>query len=138
MELTQREPWRQHLYRARRRCKVDYAHKNISCTLTVEQIKKLWGRDKAYNLEKRSLDRIDNSKGYSYDNCQFIELSENVIKDTNNPAKPMKQLTRDGELVKTYKGLCEAYRSTKINKYNIWACAKGRRPTAGGFRWEYC
>lgn len=46
--------------------------------LNLEEIKTLWFRDKALLLKRPSLDRIDSSKDYSYQNCRFIELSENV------------------------------------------------------------
>lgn len=46
-------------------------------TITKEEVKYLWDRDKADKLKAPSIDRIDSSKGYLFENCRFIERSEN-------------------------------------------------------------
>lgn len=66
-------PWIKHLTYARSRC---YRNGRF-INLTNEQMKILWFRDKAYKLEKPSIDRINNDKGYFFENCRFIEKSEN-------------------------------------------------------------
>lgn len=40
--------------------------------MTIEDFEYLWNRDKAWLLEKPSIDREDNDG-----NCRFIELSKN-------------------------------------------------------------
>lgn len=47
-------------------------------TLTVDECRILWNRDNAVALMRASLDRIDPRKGYTFDNCRFIELSLNI------------------------------------------------------------
>lgn len=49
-------------------------------TLTAPQAKVLWERDGAAKMRKPSLDRIDAAKGYTFENCRFIELSENIMR----------------------------------------------------------
>lgn len=78
-------PWVKHLTKARSRCNnpksvsyKNYGAKGIKCLLTIQDMKWLWVRDKAFDLIKPSLDRINSKEDYSYDNCRFIELSENI------------------------------------------------------------
>lgn len=74
-------PWLTHLEHAQTRCKnpryVNYSGKEIRCFLTVETIKGLWFRDKAYLLVQPSIDRKDSSGDYTVENCRFIELKVN-------------------------------------------------------------
>ena len=82
-----RFPWVQHGYIAKQRCinpRVEsYVYcgaKGIKYRITSNDLKKIWFRDKAYNLKRPSLDRIDPRKDYEPSNCQFIELADNVKK----------------------------------------------------------
>lgn len=79
--------WAKCLGNARARCNNPnrdnynrYGGRGIECFLTIEEIKYLWFRDKAYLMEKPSIDRIDNDGNYELNNCRFMELSENVKK----------------------------------------------------------
>ena len=80
-------PWLCHYDDARTRCLNKnrstyprYGGRGIKFLLTHKTIKKLWFRDKAFNLKKPSLDRIDNDKDYNFSNCRFIEHSQNCTK----------------------------------------------------------
>lgn len=66
--------WMRHLASARNRAK----KKGWHFSLTPAQIKELWDRDNAAALSRPSIDRIDVSLGYCYENCRFIELIENI------------------------------------------------------------
>ena len=57
-----------------------YGGKRIKNFLTLEDIKYLWNRDKAYLLKQPSIDRKNNSENYTLENCQFIEMAVNRIK----------------------------------------------------------
>jgi len=50
---------------------------HIKNYLTTADCKFLWFRDKAYELKRPSLDRIDPMGDYTIKNCRYIELSEN-------------------------------------------------------------
>jgi len=60
-----------------------YGGRGIKCFLTVEDVKNLWFTDGAYNMVRPSIDRIDNNGDYELNNCQFIELSDNVRKSVS-------------------------------------------------------
>ncbi len=45
--------------------------------LTHGDLKFLWFRDKAYNMEHSSIDRINPQKHYTLENCRYIEYREN-------------------------------------------------------------
>ncbi len=82
VKYRKNNPWIKHLTSARRRCKYrkSYIERGTKCDLTITLTKKLWFRDKAYNLKKPSIDRINNNGHYTYENCRFIEHYENLIK----------------------------------------------------------
>ena len=55
-------------------------YKDREMNISIRELKIIWFRDKAYELKRPSIDRIDNNKGYFFDNLRYIELSENVRK----------------------------------------------------------
>lgn len=57
-----------------------YGGRGIQCLLTLDELRRLWFRDKADLMDRPSLDRIDSDGNYTFDNCRFIELIENVRK----------------------------------------------------------
>lgn len=77
-----KKPWMYHLELSRGRCK-NHANYNgekgrkLINILTKEEIEILWFRYKSWELKKPSLNRINNDLGYSFNNCEFIELSLN-------------------------------------------------------------
>ena len=50
---------------------------------------------------------------------------------------PIKQLTRDGVLIRVFYGIHEAGRQTNIDYRQIHHVLAGNRKTAGGYKWEY-
>jgi hypothetical protein len=55
-----------------------YYDKGIKCRITIDELKYLWFRDKAYLMEKLSIDRRNSTKDYTLDNCRYTELRINV------------------------------------------------------------
>ena len=51
-------------------------------------------------------------------------------------SQPIKQYTKEGAYVRTYNSAKEASKATGINYTDIIACKKGRRPSAGGYKWS--
>lgn len=113
------------------RCKADqpYGMRGIKVLVTLEDIKEIWFRDKAYLLDKPSLDRKNGLGNYSKENIQFIEYKENVRKrDLVHPHKWEKhgKCNRCDSNKKRYGafGLCTTclsyvYRYDK-NKYRLY------------------
>jgi hypothetical protein len=82
-----KHPWIKSFYHARRRCNNPkhekykyYGGKGIKCLLTSEEVKKLWFRDKAYEMKQPTLDRVNGKKHYEFSNCQFMEMEKNRMK----------------------------------------------------------
>jgi hypothetical protein len=58
-----------------------YGNKGIKCQITKNELQRLWNRDKAWLLKQASIDRKNVKKNYTFENCQFIEMDINRIKD---------------------------------------------------------
>lgn len=52
-------------------------------------------------------------------------------------SKPILQLSKDGEFIRCWDCTMDAHRELGINQSHISACAKGKRPSAGGYIWRY-
>ena len=57
-----------------------YGGRGVKIKLTKGELIAIWERDKGWELEKPSIDRIDSAKDYEFSNCQFIEMAENRVK----------------------------------------------------------
>lgn len=96
---------------------------------------------------KPSCDRLDDSKGYSFDNIRIVTWQENFEKANEDqrrgilsatiPLKPISQYTLEGVFVKSYISLHEAERQTGINPSNISKVARGKHKQSGGYKWKY-
>ena len=84
INFKKNNPWISHYDSARNRCKKGNAYwkRGRRFLMTVADFKFLWFKDKAYLLSRLSIDRKDNDKGYTLENCQFIELSANISKSS--------------------------------------------------------
>jgi hypothetical protein len=79
--LKKTEPWKIVYWNVKRRIKNDKGYKHLDMSITLNDVKDLWYLFKAWEMKRPSIDRMDNSKGYHFWNCQFIELSINSVKD---------------------------------------------------------
>lgn len=78
-------PWIRFVEYARRRvkCKDErgwypfYGAKGIECHLTGKELEEIWARDKAEQLKRPSLDRINSMYDYANWNVRFIEFNLN-------------------------------------------------------------
>ena len=55
-----------------------YGAKGLQVTITLEEIKRLWHRDGAAQMERPTIDRKENNQGYTFENCRFIEHADNL------------------------------------------------------------
>ena len=82
-------PWMGSFKSAKARCQrrtheayERYGGRGIKFLLTISEVKWMWLRD-GVNLVDPTLDRIDNDGHYEFNNCRFIERSENGRKGAN-------------------------------------------------------
>ena len=83
-KYTETHPWMRSYKNARLRCTCvscgsyqRYGGKGIKFRMSSKDFKQLWFRDKAYEMDRPSIDRIDNNGNYEISNCRYLELSEN-------------------------------------------------------------
>ena len=92
-------------------------------------------KDSGYNkMFKPSIDRLDDSKGYSFDNIQLVTWGYNISKGSHKKKKVVSILNGIQEF---YDSIDEAATYNGISKGGISDCCNGNRKTAGGFRWEF-
>ena len=111
-----------------------YGSRGIKFLLTPEQIRELWIRDRASELKKPSIDRIDNNGNYCVENCRFIEHEENVLRAR---CKPVQQYDMGYNLIKIYPSLKEAAQDNNLDPQEIAQCCNLERENLDGHYWEW-
>ena len=98
---------------------------------------------------KPSCDRINSSLPYTLSNLQLVTFQDNLNNKSNDNrkglhlganGKPIRQLTKEGVLVKEYPSVFYAMRELGKNEQsssNIHQVCKGIWKTAYGYKWEY-
>ena len=96
----------------------------------MDDMKELWFRDRADLMKCPSIDRIDNKKHYTKDNCRYIELEDNF--------EPMQicKYSKRGVFLRKYKSIMEASRKLGVESGGISKCVNGVRKTAYGYCWK--
>lgn len=96
-KTVKERPWLRTYCSIRSRCKhhPSYVKRAIKNLITIDEVKKLWFRDKAWLLKKPSIDRIDTYGHYSFANCRYIEC----IKNCQRPRakKKLLKLYKEGQ-----------------------------------------
>ena len=144
-ELRKLFPWKYILIGIKQRCenKNDntykyYGGRGIKCLITSKELKKLWFRDKANLMKKPSIDRIDNDGHYTYDNCRFIELSENIARmNIETKKKKILQYDLEGNFIREWESIGSASNFYNCHISNISNVLLAKNKTACGFLWRY-
>lgn len=111
------------------------------CGMTNEEHKALWNK----------MITIDHINGMGYNSKVKDNRMENLVtlclrchgkKDIKRSpvshAKPIYQLTLDGQIIRKLDSSTEAQRQLGIDRTYIIHALKGRNKTGGGFKWAYC
>ena len=138
-------PWRKTLNDIKQRCENPknpaykyYGGRGIQNLITEEELKFLWFRDKAFELKRPSIDRINSDGNYEISNCRYIELSENSKRvDNSSKWKQILQLDLQGNLIKEWESVISAANGNKITAISISRCLRRIRLTYKKFRWIY-
>lgn len=116
-------PWMSHYQSARDRCNRKknahyhlYGGKGIKFLMTTKDFKFLWYRDKAYLMKQPSIDRINSKMSYTFDNCQFIEITLNRSKDVVGEKHPAAKLTEKDVLRMRELGKCRILSHGEIGR----------------------
>ena len=104
-----------------------------------------WTESGYENLKAPSCDRIDDYKGYSFDNIQLMTWGENKRKSfidkkngvNNKQNKAILKMSLEGEMLKTYYSMRQAAREMGVPASGIWKVCNGKRKQSHGFKWRY-
>lgn len=140
-------PWKSHLVNAKYRCTnpkcKDYPHwggRGIEFHLTDEEGEILWNEAKAWLMKCPSIHRIDNDGNYTFNNCVFIELSENSKEHASRMiSKLVLQYDLQGNFIKEWKSMLKIEKTLGIKISNISAVCLNKygSKSAGGFIWRF-
>ena len=116
-------PWKRTLRDIKARCNnpknksyKNYGGKGIKCEITVEELEKLWFRDKAYTMERPSIHRKKSNGNYTLKNCQYIELRKNV---EYAHSKGILQFDKNNNLINEYDSVVKASKHSKEDYHII-------------------
>ncbi len=100
------------------------------------------GYEKGLYLDKDILCEQKNisPRIYSPETCMFLtnsESSKDSIQRVKRKTKKVKQFTINDEHIKDFSSIIEASKELNISGGSISEVCKGKRKTAGKFKWEY-
>ena len=102
----------------------------------IDQLFMDW-KDSNYCMDRSpSLDRLNDSIGYSFRNIQLVDWETNYKKSHIQMYIPVIQKTKNGKIVKHYKSISDSAEKTGLNRSCIGRVVSGVRKTCGGFLWE--
>lgn len=138
-------PWKFTLYNIKTRCNNPkgteynrYGGRGIKCLITEEELKVLWFRDKAYEMDWPSIDRRNNNGDYTFENCRYIEFKFNR-KNKRKTNRPILQVNRDGIIIKEWESLTKAAKHFNVSIQGIFNAINHKRNTyfCKGYMWRY-
>lgn len=85
----------------------------------------------------------ENSLNNNVNNLEWCTQKYNINYGTGNKRRSdtekikVNQYDLNGNFIKEWQGIIDVSKKLKISDGNIVACCKGKRKTAGGYKWEY-
>lgn len=143
-KYREENPWMSTLHNIKQRCNnpnhpdyKNYGGKGIKVLITGRELEELWFRDKAYNLDFPSIDRIESDNDYKYDNCRYIEMGKNSLRmNEERNMYNFYQYDLEGNFIREWTNQTETARILNIDQGSISKCLNGKMNTAGGFKWK--
>lgn len=95
---------------------------------------KKWSLENGY-ADNLTIDRIDNDKGYSPDNCRWTDWRTQA--ENRRCVRPVIQMDLDGNVIAEYPTIARASEAIGTSVTNIIHACKGDQSTAHGYKWKY-
>ena len=124
-------------------CSPLYTFKEFSQWFVLQKNwENLWLRYQASGYDRNlapSVDRLDDNKGYSFDNIRLITAYENAMKQINKNKKPVNKYDTQGRYIQTFESIVQAAKepSIKTSSTTIIGACNGKYRHAGGCQWRY-
>ena len=101
---------------------------------SIKEASKITGINSS-DISSASLNKKCSAGGYLWSRTKDAPF----YKPYSKKQKQIKQLSKDGELIKVWNSIKEASETLNITYSNISRCARGKttRKLCGGFKWEY-
>jgi len=128
----------------------NFSKKELIKWLYKNKFKKLFNQWKKSGFNKwlvPSIDRLDDSKPYTFDNIRLVTWAENYKKSRkdisigklkhNNPPKPVLMLDKNFNILKEYISASEAARFDGFIQSSICEVCNNKRKTHKGYIWIY-
>ncbi len=93
-----------------------------------------WALDAGYE-KGLTVERIDNDKGYSPDNCRMATRKEQSRNMRRN--RGVARISESGETIAEYKTIVEAAEATGCNQVSIGKVCMGKEKSTHGMFWKY-
>ena len=112
-----------------------------------KQLYKKWVESNYMKDLKPSVDRLDDNKGYYFENIRLTTWRSNYVKShkqrlkgestSGSVCKKVYQYNKQGKMLKEFFSQAEAQRCTGVFQANISKVCQGERKFAGGFGWSH-
>lgn len=124
--------------------KISLANLNVSdeikrkrianCLKMVEKRLQMVSEGYSWPIHNKGVPMSEEQKKKSSDNFKRL-YKEGKLK--SNQEIPVIQYSKDEVFIQSFKSAAEACRKLGIEQMNIGACCRGKRKTAGGFKWKF-